>query len=72
MVGVEVKKLTKVQRVKKSIDLRCLNFDMEKDARSKSETKAREDFDKEYLSVSFDGKIEELMAGKYTVFVVVF
>ena len=44
--------------------MRRLYFDIEKDARSKSETKAREDFDKEYLSISFDGGIGELMASK--------
>ena len=57
--------------MKKLIVLRRLYFDIGKDARSESEIKAREDFEKEYSPISLDGEIEELPAGKISCSVMV-
>ena len=64
MEDVEVDKLTKKYRVEKLIVLRRLYFDIAKDARSESEIKAREDFEKEYCPISLDGEFEELTTGR--------
>ena len=57
-------KLGKADRIKKLVELRNQYFHKDKDARSKNENIAREAFEEKYSSISLDGELEDLLAGK--------